>query len=47
MVSTITDNRGIDKDNWFLDEGKIKLVMNELEKIGKYFGNHISNWVNS
>lgn len=46
MISTIIDNRGIDKDNWFLEEEKIKIVMNELEKIGKYFEHHISNWVN-
>lgn len=46
MVSPIIDERGIKKDNWFLEEKKIKVVMTEVEKIGRYFGHHISNWVN-
>lgn len=36
-VSPIVDRSGTTKQNWFLDEGKIKLVMGEVEKIGKYF----------
>jgi uncharacterized SAM-binding protein YcdF (DUF218 family) len=46
MVSTVVDKRGISRDDWFLEEGRIKVVMSELEKIGKYFGNHIPKWVN-
>jgi uncharacterized SAM-binding protein YcdF (DUF218 family) len=45
MVTTVMDNRGISKENWFLKEEKIKLVMTEVEKIGRYFGHHIPNWV--
>jgi uncharacterized SAM-binding protein YcdF (DUF218 family) len=37
MVTTVIDNRGISKENWFLKE----------EKIGRYFGHHIPNWVNN
>jgi hypothetical protein len=47
MVTTVIDNRGISKENWFLKEEKIKLVMTEVEKIGRYFGHHIPNWVNN
>ena len=47
MVSPIIDERGIKKDNWFLEEKKIKVVMTEVEKIGRYFGHHIWNWVNT
>lgn len=36
-VSPVVDNRGITKENWFQDEGKIKYVMDELEKVGRYF----------
>lgn len=36
-VSPVIDKTGISRDNWFLDEDKISRVMNELEKIGKYF----------
>lgn len=39
------ENRGIGKDNWFLDEEKIQRVMTEVEKIGKYFGRHIPGWI--
>jgi uncharacterized SAM-binding protein YcdF (DUF218 family) len=36
-VSPVIDKTGTSKDNWFLDEDKIRYVMNELEKVGKYF----------
>lgn len=36
-VSPVVDKTGTSKDNWFLDEDKISYVMNELEKVGKYF----------
>ncbi len=42
IVCPVIDNRNIRKDNWFLDEKKIKLVMSEVEKIGKYFAKHIT-----
>ncbi len=43
IICPIIDDRKITKDNWFLDEKKIKLVMGEVEKIGKYFAKHITN----
>ncbi|NOU98611.1 YdcF family protein [Paenibacillus planticolens] len=36
-VSPVIDKTGTSKDNWFLDENRIRYVMNELEKVGKYF----------
>ncbi|WP_257129009.1 hypothetical protein [Bacillus pseudomycoides] len=39
------DRYGITKENWFLSEIGISRIMNEVEKIGKYIGPHISNWV--
>jgi uncharacterized SAM-binding protein YcdF (DUF218 family) len=36
-VSPVIDRTGISKENWFMDELKINCVMNELEKVGKYF----------
>lgn len=45
MVTTVMDDRVISEENWFLKEEKIKLVMIEVEKIGRYFGHHIPNWV--
>ncbi|MCU6793530.1 YdcF family protein [Paenibacillus sp. WQ 127069] len=44
-VSPVIDKTGTSKDNWFKDEEKIKYVMNELEKVGKYFRKQIPNWV--
>jgi uncharacterized SAM-binding protein YcdF (DUF218 family) len=44
-VSPVIDKSGTTKDNWFLDEEKIKRVMDELEKVGKYFRQQIPNWV--
>lgn len=46
FVSPVTDKTGITKDNWYLEEQKIKYVMNELAKVGQYFAHHIPNWVN-
>ncbi|GAA3406088.1 hypothetical protein ACFFNY_25665 [Paenibacillus hodogayensis] len=40
----VIDRTGITKDNWFLEEDKIKRVMTEVEKIGSYFGQHILSW---
>src|SRR5690606_23456480 len=36
-VAPVVDKTGITKDNWFQHEGRINVVMNELEKTGKYF----------
>ena len=36
-LSPVIDKTGVTKDNWFQDEDRIKYVMNELEKVGKYF----------
>lgn len=36
-VAPIVDKTGVTRDNWFLDEDRINYVMNELEKVGKYF----------
>ncbi|MCY9670874.1 YdcF family protein [Paenibacillus alginolyticus] len=44
-VSPVIDKTGTSKENWYLDEKKIGYVMNELEKVGKYFRHHIPNWV--
>ncbi|MFT5874000.1 MAG: uncharacterized SAM-binding protein YcdF (DUF218 family) [Clostridium sp.] len=45
-VSTVTDRSGVTKDNWFLNTEYTSLIMGEVVKIGKYFENEISNWVN-
>jgi uncharacterized SAM-binding protein YcdF (DUF218 family) len=39
------DDLGINKENWFLDDAGISFVLTEAEKITKYFGHHIPNWV--
>lgn len=44
-VSTVIDNRGISKDNWFLNEVGVNIVMNETVKIGRYFEDKIKNWI--
>jgi uncharacterized SAM-binding protein YcdF (DUF218 family) len=46
LVSTVVDRHGITKDNWFLSEMGISRIMLEVQKIGKYFGDFIPNWVN-
>ncbi len=45
IVCPIVDDKNITRDNWFLDQKKIEIVMKEVEKIGQYFWKHISNWV--
>jgi hypothetical protein len=42
VICPIVDDRGIGKDNWYLDQVKIDKVMSEVEKIGKYFAVHLS-----
>lgn len=44
-ISPIIDKRGISKDNWFLNEDSIRIVMNEEMKIGSYFEDKINKWV--
>ncbi|MFE0554793.1 YdcF family protein [Paenibacillus sp. NPDC058910] len=39
------DDFRISKNNWFLNDQGIKYVLTEAEKITKYFGHHIPNWV--
>ncbi|XID91868.1 YdcF family protein [Paenibacillaceae bacterium WGS1546] len=46
LIAPVIDKTGISKDNWFLSEEGIRRTMLEVEKIGKYFGHHIPNWVN-
>lgn len=36
-VCPVIDKTGVNKANWYQDENKINYVMNELEKVGKYF----------
>ncbi|MDF2672320.1 MAG: hypothetical protein K0R09_585 [Clostridiales bacterium] len=43
-VASVPDNRDIKKDNWFLDDKKIRLVMGEVVKIGKYFETYIKQF---
>ena len=45
FIWPVIDRTGITKENWFLSEDGIKRTMSEVEKIGKYFGHHIPNWV--
>jgi hypothetical protein len=42
VICPVVDDRGISKDNWYLDQGKIDKVMSEVEKIGKYCAAHLS-----
>ncbi|WP_160679864.1 YdcF family protein [Clostridium sp. C8-1-8] len=44
-ISPIIDKRGISKDNWFLNEDSIRIVMNEVVKIGSYFEDKINKLV--
>ncbi|CAM3999170.1 YdcF family protein [Lederbergia lenta] len=45
FVSPVIDSTGITKENWFLSDDGVKRIMTEVEKIGKYFGRHIPNWI--
>lgn len=40
-VIPVTDYRGITRDNWFTREDYIKVVMGEVEKMGRYFAGDI------
>ena len=44
FVACVPDKREIRKDNWFLDEEKIRIVMGEVVKIGKYFEPYIKKF---
>lgn len=44
FVVYVPDKREIRKDNWFLDGEKIKIVMGEVVKIGKYFEPYIEKF---
>lgn len=43
-IAPIIDRRGISKENWFLNEDSIKIVMGEVMKIGTYFEDKIYKW---
>ncbi|MFA6198598.1 MAG: YdcF family protein [Patescibacteria group bacterium] len=47
IICPIIDDRDVRRDNWFLDEKKIELVMGEMEKIGKYFVKRITQLNNN
>lgn len=44
FVSSVTDNNGINRQNWFQDEKAIRRVMTEVIKIGQYFEKDIPYW---
>ena len=44
IVLPIIDKREITRDNWFLSQDSIEVVMSEVRKIGTYFPAHILNW---
>lgn len=41
LVASTEDNRGLNKENWMTKEEYVKIVMGEVEKIGKYFSDKI------
>lgn len=41
LVQPIVDDKNITKENWIQSGEKIKRVMSEVEKIGKYFEEHV------
>ena len=43
IVCPVIDDRDVRKDNWFLDDAKIEMVMSEVVKVGQYFSKHFSN----
>ncbi len=45
MVAPVPDRRGISRDNWFLSNGSIRVVMGEVERIGRYFAGQVPGWV--
>ena len=47
MVAPIVDIRDIRKDNWFTSDEKIRKVMSEVEKIGKYYSRLIIQNLNN
>lgn len=40
-VETVADQRNITRDNWYQKDEYIKIVMGEVEKMGKYFSEDI------
>jgi len=44
LICPVEDDSKILINNWYLEITKIEKVMNEVEKIGKYFGKHIPKW---
>jgi uncharacterized SAM-binding protein YcdF (DUF218 family) len=44
FIASTPDKKEVTKDNWFLDEAKIKTVMGEVVKIGKYFEPYIKKF---
>jgi uncharacterized SAM-binding protein YcdF (DUF218 family) len=45
LVSSVTDNRGITKENWFTKKEFIAMIMGEVSKIGTYCEDFIPEWV--
>ncbi|WP_223700011.1 YdcF family protein [Sutcliffiella deserti] len=45
LVSPCVDRFGITKENWYLSEVGINRIMNEVKKIGTYFGDFIPSWI--
>ncbi|WP_054707293.1 YdcF family protein [Bacillus sp. JCM 19041] len=43
FVAPVIDQSGISKENWMLSEEGVRFVMAEVEKVGKYFGPHITH----
>lgn len=45
VFQVLKDESRISRDNWFLEEERIRAVLTEAEKITKYFGHHIPRWI--
>lgn len=43
FVVSVEDNRGLNKENWTTNDEFVKIVMSEVEKIGEYFKDKISD----
>ena len=41
LVASTVENRGLKKENWTTKSEYVKIVMSEVEKIGKYFNDKI------